>query len=80
MQAFQYTIRGVPGEIDRALREKARRVKKSLNHVVPEELAASTGQKPVRIDLSEVAGTWTPDPGFDAIIASQRRIDWKKWK
>ena len=77
---IQYTIRGVPGEVDRALREKARRRKKSLNQVVLEELAASTAQKAVRIDLSDVAGKWTPDPAFDEIIASQRKIDWKKWK
>jgi hypothetical protein len=78
--SIQYTIRGVPGEVDRALRDKARRGKKSLNQVVIEELAASTHQKPVRIDLSDVVGKWTSDPAFDEVIASQRKIDLKKWK
>jgi hypothetical protein len=31
-------------------------------------------------DLSEFVGQWTPDPAFDEIIATQRQIDWDKWK
>jgi hypothetical protein len=76
----QYTIRGVPPEVDRALRQKAARRKQSLNRVILEELiAASIGQRR-KADFSDLAGLWTPDPAFDDIMAAQRQIDWEKWK
>jgi plasmid stability protein len=76
----QYTIRGVPPEVDRALRQKAARRKQSLNRLILEELiAASIGQRR-KADFSDLAGKWTPDPAFDEIMAAQRQIDWEKWK
>jgi hypothetical protein len=76
----QYTIRGVPPEVDRVLRQKAARRKQSLNRVILDELiAASIGQRR-KADFSDIAGQWTPDPAFDAIMATQRQIDWEKWK
>jgi len=33
-----------------------------------------------RADFSDLVGCWTPDPAFDEIIASQRKIDWAKWE
>jgi hypothetical protein len=66
--------------VDRILRLRAAQRKQSLNQVVVEELAAATLGKRVRTDFSDVAGKWTPDPEFDAIIASQRRIGWDKRK
>ena len=78
--AIQYTIRGIPREVDRALRQKAARRKQSLNQVILEELTmAAIGDKR-RTDFSDVVGKWTPDPAFDEILASQRRIDRDKWK
>jgi len=78
--SIQYTVRGVPPEVDRALRHKAEQRNKSLNEVVLEELSeAALGQKR-RADFSDVTGGWTPDAAFDQILASQRRIDWDKWK
>lgn len=79
-RAIQYTIRGVPQEVDRALREKAARKKKSLNEVILEELAGATTTKKRYADFSAIVGKWTPDPEFDEIIASQRQIDWEKWR
>lgn len=77
---IQYTIRGVSREVDRALRQKAARAKKSLNQLILEELTEATiGQKP-RGDFSDLTGRWVPDPAFDEIIATQRRVDWEKWK
>ncbi|HEY1240825.1 MAG TPA: hypothetical protein VGF16_09725 [Bryobacteraceae bacterium] len=77
---IQYTIRGVPPEVDRALRQRAERRKKSLNQLILDELTAVTiGDRP-RADFSDLVGRWTPDPAFDEIISSQRRIDWKKWR
>lgn len=31
-------------------------------------------------DLSDIAGTWVDDPGFDEAIAAQRQIDPELWK
>jgi hypothetical protein len=76
----QYTIRGVPPELDRVLRRKAAQGKKSLNQLILEELTASAIGSPRRADFSDLVGGWTPDPAFDEIVAAQRQIDWDKWK
>lgn len=78
--SIQYTIRGIPREVDRALRQKAARQKRSLNQVIVEELTEATIGAKRRTDLSDVTGGWIPDPAFDEIMASQRKIDWDKWK
>lgn len=78
--SIQYTVRGVPPEIDEVLRKKAGQRKQSLNQVILNELAAVTIGKPRRADFSQFVGAWIPDPGFDEIISSQRQIDWEKWK
>jgi len=76
----QYTIRCVPREVDHALRRKATQRKQSLNQVIIDELTAATvGSKP-RADFSDLVGRWTPDAGFDEIIATARQIDWERWK
>jgi hypothetical protein len=79
-EPIQYTIRGVPPEVDRKLRRKAAQRKQSLNQVILDELSAATAERAKRADFSDLVGKWVPDPEFDKIIASQRRIDWKKWK
>jgi hypothetical protein len=77
-ESIQYTIRGIPSQVDRILRQKAARRKQSLNQVVIEELTTATqGHK---TDFSDLAGQWTPDPAFDEILATQRQIDTDKWK
>jgi hypothetical protein len=76
--SVQYTIRGVPREVDRILRKKAARRKQSLNQVIVDELATAAHGR--RADFSDLAGPWTPDPAFDDILAAQRKIDAKKWK
>lgn len=78
--SIQYTIRGVPPEVDRILRQKAARRKQSLNQLILEELAVATIGGKHRADFSDLVGQWTPDPAFDEILAAQRRIDWEKWK
>jgi hypothetical protein len=79
-QTFQYTIRGVPPEVDRALRTKAAQLKISLNQIVVDELTRATIGRTRKADFSGLVGQWTPDPEFDEVIASQRQIDWDKWK
>jgi plasmid stability protein len=76
----QYTIRGIPREVDRALRQKAARQKRSINQVIVRELTEATIGARRRTDLSDVTGGWVSDPAFDEIVASQRQIDWDKWK
>ena len=76
---IQYTIRGIPREVDRMLRKKAERRKKSLNQLIVDELVEATiGRK--HADFSDLTGRWVPDPAFDEIIAAQRQVDWEKWK
>lgn len=77
---LQYTIRGIPPEVDRAFRRKAARHKQSLNQVVVDELTAATTGPRQKADFDDVLGKWTPDPAFDRIIAAQRQIDPDKWK
>jgi hypothetical protein len=76
----QYTIRGIPPEVDRALRNKASQLKLSLNQVIIDELTRATIGRARKADFSGLVGQWTPDPAFDEVIASQRQIDWDKWK
>jgi hypothetical protein len=79
-EVVQYTVRGVPKEVDRALRTKAAQLKISLNQLVVNELTRATIGRPRKADFSPLVGQWTPDPGFDDVIASQRQIDPEKWK
>jgi hypothetical protein len=79
-QTFQYTIRGVPPEVDRALRTKAAQLKISLNQIVVDELTRATIGRTRKADFSGLVGQWAPDPEFDQVMASQRQIDWDKWK
>jgi hypothetical protein len=82
MQAkpVQYTVRGVPDEVDRELRKKAAQRKQSVNQVIIDELTRATIGRVQKADFSDLVGRWTPDPGFDEIVASQRQIDWDMWK
>ncbi|GIU75100.1 MAG: hypothetical protein KatS3mg004_2187 [Bryobacteraceae bacterium] len=75
-----YTIRGVPPEVDAALRRKARQRQQSLNRVVIDELTRAVIGRPIRADFSDLVGKWTPDPAFDEILAAQRQIDPEKWR
>jgi hypothetical protein len=78
--SVQYTIRGVPPEVDVALRRKAARRKVSLNQVIIEELSEGALGARKRADFSDLVGKWTPDAAFDEIIAAGRQIDRNKWK
>ena len=75
----QYTIRGVPQEVDRVLRQKAAQRKQSLNQVLLQALSDATEGRRCAVDFSDLVGKWTPDPSFDKIIAAQRQIDPDKW-
>ena len=79
-ESISYTVRGVPREVDRLLRQKAAQRKQSLNQLIVDELTGATVGRKQRADFSDITGQWTPDPAFDEILAAQRQIDWEKWK
>lgn len=79
-QEVQYTIRGIPPEVDRVLRRRAAQRKQSLNRLIVDELTAATTGLRKRADFADLAGKWTADPSFDEILATQRQIDPDKWK
>ncbi len=78
--SVHYTIRGIPAEVDHALRVKAAKQQQSLNRIVIDELTQALIGKPMKADFSDLAGKWVPDREFDEVIASQRLIDADKWK
>ena len=80
LSPIQYTIRGVPSEVARVLRQRAKERGKSLNQVLIDELTVATVGHPKRADFSDLVGKWTPDAAFDEIMASERQIDPDKWK
>ena len=79
-EAIQYTLRGVPREVDQALRRKAKLRKQSLNQLILQELAKATTGAERHEDFSDLVGKWSTDAGFDKVVDAQRPIDWEKWK
>lgn len=80
---IQYTLRRVPQQVDRALRQRAREERRSLNEVALEALERGLGLagKPVRHhDLDDLAGTWVHDAEFDRAIEEMDQIDPELWK
>jgi len=80
---MQYTIRGIPTAVDRALRERARSSGKSLNETAIDVLTDGLGLTNAprkRRDLSFIVGTYVPDKGFEEAIADQDRIDEEMWR
>jgi hypothetical protein len=79
--SLQYTVRGIPREVDRVLRRKARQRRISLNQLVVEELSAIGGGARARRlrSLDQLGGVWQEDPEFDRILNEQRQIDPALW-
>jgi hypothetical protein len=78
----QYTLRGIPSEVDQALRKKARERKISLNQLLLDELTSASGASANRRyrSLKGIAGKWKEDPEFDKALEAQRQIDWSLWR
>lgn len=79
----QYTVRSIPPAVDRALRQRARRERKSLNRVVLDLLVAGAGLETngaVYDDLDDFIGTWKEDAAFDAALAAQDTVDKQLWR
>jgi plasmid stability protein len=80
---MQYTIRKVPGNVDTALRRRAREQGRSLNEVALEALARGAGvngEQDAQRDLQDVAGTWRKDRAFDRALADQDTVDQEMWR
>ncbi len=80
----QYTVRGVPAHVDKALRRKARESRKSLNEVLRDALVKEAegpdGPGRVYTDLDALAATWLEMPGFEDAIGAQDQIDPALWR
>ncbi len=80
-------LRNLPPKVARAIREKARRERLSLNKTVIKLLEEATGVtsdvKPVvHHDLDRFFGTWTKEEAdaFDEALREQRQIEPEMWK
>jgi len=77
-------VRGVPGHVDKALRRKAYKERKSLNEVLRDALIREAeGTDPperVHLDLDALVGAWVDIPGFDDAIETQDRVDEALWR
>jgi plasmid stability protein len=79
----QYTIRNIPPQVDRVLRQRAKESGKSFNQVALEALLEGTGQrpKPPR-DFSGIVRSLTEREAqeIENEIELQRQIDPSLWK
>ena len=81
------TVRNLPPKVAKAIREKARKERLSINKAVVKLLEEATGaaresKRPVYHDLDRFFGTWTKEEAdaFDEALREQRRIDPEMWK
>lgn len=80
---MQYTLRGIPPAVDKALRQRARATGKSLNETAIEALTEGAGvgsTRPKRRDLTDLVRSWKPDKELEEALADQDRIDEDLWK
>lgn len=79
----QYTVRGIPPAVDRALRKRAHRNRRSLNATIIEVLAewtsSSTGSRDDHSVFDELFGADTLDDGFDDAVKSLSQPDPTLW-
>ena len=81
------TVRNLPQAVAKAVKEKARKEKLSLNKAILRLLEEATGankgkQTVVHDDLDHLAGTWSAAEyrQFVDALRKQRQIDPKLWK
>lgn len=84
MKSMQYTVRDVPPEVDRALRERVRQEGRSLNTVLREALQRGIGLGPQPVlnqDFDDLAGKWVRDEACEQVLESMREtIDPDLWR
>jgi DNA polymerase III delta subunit len=80
---MQYTIRGLPAQLDKLIRKRAKEEGKSLNTVAVEALMEAFGLRGGELaqrDMGRLAGSWVEDPVVDEALSSQRVIDDEMWR
>lgn len=80
---MQYTLRKIPRNLDRALRDRARREAKSLNQVAIEAMIRALGldgDRPPQRDLDDIAGSWVHDAETERALDEQRVLDPDLWR
>ncbi len=83
IQCMQYSVRGIPPEVDRALRARAKEQGASLNEVTLEALEEGIGLGRghfARRDLTGIAGTWRREAAVEQALAAQDEVDEALWK
>lgn len=78
----QYTIRGIPANIDKALRKRMKEEGKSLNTVALEALASGSDVRQPHRDLSYLIGSLSEKEAeaLSAEIEAQKTIDPDLWR
>jgi len=81
------TVRNLPPMVAKAIREKARKERLSLNKAVIRLLEEATGATPdknkvAHHDLDRFFGTWTKKEAdaFDQALREQRQVEPEMWK
>lgn len=79
---MQYTIRNVPPDLDRALKQRAKRLGKSVNELALEALAHSVALPTRRRRLRPMPGAWSRREAerFDELLDRDRKIDPELWE
>ncbi len=81
------TVRNLPPAVAKAVKEKARKEKLSLNKAIVKLLEEATGSDPgkkkaIHHDLDHLAGTWSQAEyeEFMASLREHRQVDPEMWK
>jgi len=82
------TVRNIPPDLARVIRQRASEKRTSVNKAVIGLLEEHLGirrekkDKPVYNDLDAIAGTWSKEEfsGFEKALSRQRAIDPDLWK
>jgi hypothetical protein len=80
------TVRNLPPAVAKAVKEKARKDKLSLNRAIVLLLEEATGErggkKVIHHELDHLAGTWSEEEyqQFMAALREQRQIDPEMWR
>lgn len=84
MSKIQYTIRGIPPDVDQVIRHRALRTGKSFNATAIESLRTGTlGSKKNSVAkpsiFERLQGANTLNDKFDEAISEQAKIDTELW-
>ena len=73
----QYTLRGVPADVDCALRRQAQAEGRSLNEVALDALrrGAGIGEPAIYDDLDGLIGSWQEDAAVEQALTRQDEVD-----